>query len=458
MHGAEDIRELVNGAKLFTRGRASAATSRIDAAISGDHGVKIDDFYAHMPSHSYLYVPTCELWPAASVNGQCAWPKVGEKVVAPATWLDKNRPVVQLTWHPALPQLVEDRVVQKTGWTRHKGAKVFNLYLAPVEVAGNASAAQPWVDHVHRVYPDDADHIIKWLAHRVQRPGEKVNHSLVLGGNQGIGKDTLLEPVKSAVGAWNWQDITPTQMLGRFNGWAKAVVVRINEARDLGDTDRVAFYEHCKIIMAAPPDVIRVDEKHLRETYVANVCGVIVTTNSATDGLYLPADDRRHFIAWSQRKKEEFTADYWTAMYQWFKSGGNGHVLAYLRSVDLSTFDPKAPPPKTAAFWQIVSNSEAPESGELRDAIEALGSPPAFTLNELINAASGRRLEGLVDELSDRKNRRSIPHRLGRVGYVAVRNPDAEDGLFKIGGRRQAVYARRDLSLPQQVRHARAKA
>ena len=27
----------------------------------------------------------------------------------------------------------------------------------------------PWCDHVHKIYPDDAEHIIRWLAHRVQR-------------------------------------------------------------------------------------------------------------------------------------------------------------------------------------------------------------------------------------------------------------------------------------------------
>ena len=64
--------------------------------------------------------------------------------------------------------------------------------------------AEPWIDHVRKVFPDDADHIIRWLAHRVQRPQEKINHALVLGGAQGIGKDTLLEPVKHAVGPWNF--------------------------------------------------------------------------------------------------------------------------------------------------------------------------------------------------------------------------------------------------------------
>jgi hypothetical protein len=43
-----------------------------------------------------------------------------------------------------------------------------------------------------------------WLDHRVQRPWEKINHALVLLGNQGVGKDTLLEPVKAAIGPWNF--------------------------------------------------------------------------------------------------------------------------------------------------------------------------------------------------------------------------------------------------------------
>lgn len=65
-------------------------------------------------------------------------------------------------------------------------------------------------------------------------------------------------------------------------------------------------------------------------------------------------------------------------------------------------------------------------------------------------------LPDLAGEMADRKNRRAMPHRLDRVGYVPVRNPDATDGLFKIDGKRQAVYALRLLSLAEQVRAARA--
>ena len=132
----------------------------------------------------------------------------------------------------------------------------------------------------------------------------------MLGGAQGIGKDTLLEPIKHAVGPWNFHDIIPSQLLGRFNSFAKAVVLRINEAHDQGDAERVNrfnLYEHIKLYSATPPDVLRVDEKHLREYYVFNVLGLIITTNHKTDGIYLPADDRRHYVAWSNLTKEDFT-------------------------------------------------------------------------------------------------------------------------------------------------------
>src|SRR4029077_18748415 len=98
-----------------------------------------------------------------------------------------------------------------------------------------------------------------------QRPADKINHALVLGGKQGIGKDTLLEPVKHAIGAWNFADVSPKQVLGRFNGFLKSVILRVSEARDLGEYDRFAFYDHMKGITAAPPDVLRVDEKHRHE-------------------------------------------------------------------------------------------------------------------------------------------------------------------------------------------------
>src|SRR5262249_14349000 len=157
----------------------------------------------------------------------------------------------------------------------------------------------------------DTEHIIKWLAQRMQNPSCKINHALVFGGAPGIGKDTILEPVKRAVGPWNFAEVSPKHMLGRFNGYLRSVILRVSEARDMGDVDRFQFYDHLKSYTAAPPDVLRVDEKNLREYAVPNCVGVIITTNHKADGIYLPPDDRRHYVAWSDVKREDFSTEYW---------------------------------------------------------------------------------------------------------------------------------------------------
>jgi hypothetical protein len=275
------------------------------------------------------------------------------------------------------------------GWIERQGVRCFNLYRPPVVELGDAMQAQPWVDHAKRVFGGSAWHVIPWLAHRVQRPEEKINHALVLGGSQGVGKDTLLHPVKYAIGPWNFAEVSPQHLLGRFNGFLKSVILRVNEARDLGDISRFQFYDKMKWYTASPPDVLRIDEKNLREYSVFNCCGIIITTNYKANGIYLPADDRRHYVAWSDCTKEEFEPGYWDKIWSWYERGGNCHVAEYLAKLDLDQFDAKAPPPKTAAFWDIVDASRAPEDAELADVLDRIGNPDATTLIRITSESNG---------------------------------------------------------------------
>jgi hypothetical protein len=282
-------------------------------------GVKPEDFHAYMPMHSYIFAPSREMWPASSVNARlpsCAGDD-GKEIKASA-WLDRNQAVEQMTWAPGLPMLIKNRLVSDGGWIEREGVTCFNLYRPPTITPGDGKQAGPWLDHIRKVYPDTADHIVKWLAQRVQCPQEKVNHALVTGGAPGIGKDTLFEPIKHAVGQWNFTEVSPSQMLGRFNSFAKSTILRISEARDLGDVNRYQFYDHLKVYAAAPPDVLRVDQKHLQEHSVFNCCGIVITTNYKTDGIYLPDNDRRHFVAWSDLTQKDFEEGYWNRLWNWY--------------------------------------------------------------------------------------------------------------------------------------------
>ncbi len=160
-------------------------------------------------------------------------------------------------------------------------------------------------------------------------------------------------------------------------------------------------------------------------------------------------------MAWSNLTAADFADAYWRGLYQWFEDGGYGHVAAYLAQQDLAGFDPKAPPPKTAAFWEIVDANRAPEESELADAIDKLAKddkpPEVITLAQLSGVIHGELALWLVD----RRNSRQIPHRLAAVGYVPVRNDAAKDGLWKIGDKRQVVYGRATLTLRDRVWAAR---
>jgi hypothetical protein len=449
-----DLPELLQQATDVTSKQEAAANAEADA------GVSIDDFYAYMPEHTYIFTPTRDMWPASSVNARITpipitdargEPVFGEdgkrKHIKATVWLDAHKPVEQMTWVPGAPMLIRNKLIADGGWIDRNGVTCMNLYRPPTIKPGDARKATPWVDHVRKVYPDDAPHIFAWLAHRRQSPHEKINHALVLGGSQGIGKDTLLEPIKQGVGAWNFAEVSPQDILAPWGSFLKSVILRVNEAHDLGEFDRYQLYDRMKAHTAAPPDVLRINEKFRSQYYVPNVTGVIITTNHKTDGIYLPPDDRRHYVAWSDRVKEEFSQDYWSKMWAWYENGGIAHVVAYLESLDLSGFDPKAPPKKTEAFWAIVDAGRSPEDAELADVLDILGNPIAVTLSKLAYTASGE----FQVWLNDRKNRRLIPHRMEKCGYVPVRNEAAKDGHWKVGDKRQVIYAKANMPLRDRI-------
>jgi hypothetical protein len=453
--------------------------------------VTLEDFRAYMKKQgACIFMPSGEIWPGANVSKRVPPVFVGfdgkgkPKYISAATWLFENKGVEQMTWSPGEPQLIRDRLFVEAGCLDWPRATVFNLYRSPTTKHGDPEKAQRWVNHVEYIYPDDAERIIAFFAHAVQKPHEKVNHAILLGGLPGIGKDSLLAPVRMAVGPWNFAEVTPKKMLaaGKFNGYLRSVILRISEAHDLGDTHRTTFYESLKDITASPPEALRIDEKNVPEFYVVNVCHVVVTTNHRIDAIYLPAEDRRFDVCWSPRTETDFgesseaRADYWRELWRfYYQEGGFRHVAGHLAALDISDFDPKAPPPKTEAFWTIVGASRAPEDAELADVIDALADgrkdangnlarPIAFTLAAVL--AKATELAPKDDDgkpernsfaywLADRKNRSRIPHRFEQCSYTPVRNDAAKDGLWKVNGARQVVYALDRRSLHERLRSAK---
>jgi hypothetical protein len=183
-YGSEPIGHLRDAERPRSySGPAPAADLSQDNQPETATGITVDDFRAYMPMHAYIFVPGRDLWPAASVNAKVA--PIDETKAS--LWLDRNRTVEQMTWAPGEPMLIRNRLISEGGWIERQGVTCFNLYRPPKVIKGDPAKVTPWLEHIRKIYGQDTEHIVAWLAHRVQKPKEKINHALVLGGLQGIG-------------------------------------------------------------------------------------------------------------------------------------------------------------------------------------------------------------------------------------------------------------------------------
>jgi len=193
-----------------------------------------DDLYGYMPQANFIFARNGSFWPATSVDYRIKPialkdadgepirdAKNNIKYVKASAWIAKHRPVETMTWAPGKPQLISNTIADEGGLRADRGMRCFNLYRAPDIEDGDASKAERWVEHVHKLFGDDSTHMIKWFAHRVQKPQDKINHAQVLIGHPGVGKDTLLEPVKYAIGRSNFGEVSPRQMQGDFTGFLR---------------------------------------------------------------------------------------------------------------------------------------------------------------------------------------------------------------------------------------------
>ena len=185
-------------------------------------------------------------------------------------------------------------------------------------------------------------------------------------------------------------------------------------------------------------------------TSVLNCTGMVITANHKADGLYFPADDRRHYVAWTELAKEDFPADYFpklwacTAPAAWVSDRGLSANPRYLR------VHQRPRRPRRGHSGRLSRQTMHPRTATSR---RCWTLPAIRTLSRSTSCWAAANAE-FGEYLRDRKNRRQIPYRFEECEYLPVRNGAAKDGLWKIRGKRCVVYAKRELSLRDQIKAA----
>lgn len=334
------------------------------------------------------------------------------------------------TWCPGEPKIICDYRITHEGKEYEPGWRLFNLYEPPTfdDPAGDLDAS-PWIDHLRALWSEaEVEHMLDYFAHMVQRPGEKCNHALILSGGQGIGKDAALDPIKKAVGGMNASNIDPDLLFMQYRPWLQSVLLVVDEARPHKDDHRATtMYNVMKPLIAAPPMSLQMDEKYMKPRYVLNVMRVVMTTNDWS-GLYIPAEDRRMMILHSRAAPRWAPEGYFKRLFEWYESGGDAHVSAFLARRDISAFNPRMDAPRTALHDVLTGGSvtDAEANSEVAASLERLDWPDGLFAAELLNAE----WENYRDMSKAMRNAISFRTQLQRANYIPIPPQDGGQRFY----------------------------
>ncbi|MEE4454756.1 bifunctional DNA primase/polymerase [Novosphingobium resinovorum] len=234
------------------------------------------------------------------------------------------------------------------------GMPYFNVY-RPSDVTATLGDAGPFSEFLEFLVPGELErsHLIQFMAHVVRNPGNRIRHALLLRSrHQGIGKSMLFEIWGKLVGTSNVRFTSSREMAGNFDGWKTQNVTLICPELNIGHG--MSAYNDIKAFIS--DDFATVNEKHLKARRWPIYSTSLFSTNLDVPML-IEANDRRLFVIDTPATPR--SAAYYAEFADWW-SKSLGVIRHFLDEVDLSDFNPHAPPPMTEAKLRLIQRSGTP--------------------------------------------------------------------------------------------------
>lgn len=290
--------------------------------------------------------------------------------------------VDKLTYSPGQPPICKEK-----SFGSEAQLTCFNMYYGP-NLEAHEGDVQPFVDLVKDVCDDDEEaynHVFSYLAHLIQFPGERINHALVIQGQQGIGKDSIYLAMEKVLGQQNCGIVTLQQVESQFNTWAfgKQLIV----FSEMLASGRRSVYNKCKNYVTDP--VLEVNTKHLAVQKIPNRANYIFFTNYK-HALSIDPSDRRMWVWYSKMTPK--SPDYYIRFYNWLNNKMSANALLdFLNNYDTSKFNPTAAPPMTEAKRSLIQSSSSEVEQMLREARESRTWPMKCDLVNVTHLLSALR-------------------------------------------------------------------
>lgn len=210
-----------------------------------------------------------------------------------------------------------------------------------------------FIDHITWLLnnnENDANHFFDYLACMVQKPRVRINHSIVIiGQNKGTGKSTIYKVLQQVFGKTNCSAPENEHLEDKYTPWAKSS--KLCFIHELAQSDKMKFTKKIK-------SMITEDEIYIREMYhqpyrINNYMQIIATSNYLKP-LKLEKDDRRFWVVESRVRRR--SKEYYDELYKNVEER-SGEVLHWLQQRDISQFHPKAEPPVTRTKTELLEES-----------------------------------------------------------------------------------------------------
>jgi hypothetical protein len=195
------------------------------------------------------------------------------------------------------------------------------------------------------------EYFLKWLAHIVQKPHEKISIACIIKGKQGTGKNVFLNAFGSILGKKHFiSSSNPNDFFGDYaEGFYHKLLVNMNECEGKSTFD----YEG-KIKSFISEDTITLNPKFVRPITINNFARVLIFTNKANP---IPIDvksgDRRYcvFQTTDHFLDKKYGTNFWTPLTNHFKRPEFIACLYnYFNTLDISTTNWRTERPITQAY------------------------------------------------------------------------------------------------------------
>lgn len=295
------------------------------------------------------------------------------------------------------------------------GIEFLNTF-KPSEVKAIEGDAQPFVDFLQALVPDDLEreHLLKMIAFTVRNPGRKLRHALLLRtAAQGVGKSMLVEVWGNLLGPHNVRKTTSKELASDYQGYLPQRLLVVCEEMNLGMGAKA--YNDMKDLITA--DRALVNEKHMRQREWP-IFATFAFLSNLHQPLMVEVNDRRIFYINSPAERRE--PEYYKNFAAWWQAN-LGVIRHYLDGIDLAGFNPHAAPPMTASKLGLIAGSRSELVQELALAIAERHDCFDRDLVTLSQVAASFRLAGRPP------SRSQLVKALGELGAVPL-------GQRRVGG------------------------